>query len=212
MPNIVKILDILKISFPNAKIVLNFSNPWELLVAVILSAQCTDKKVNQITEKLFQKYKKLDDYVGADISVFEKEIHSAGFYHHKAKNILTAAKIVKEKFQGIVPDKMSDILTLPGVARKTANVVLGNAYGVVEGIAVDTHMIRINQRLGLTKNSDPSKIEKDLMGKIPPSHWFSYTYEIISLGRSICDAKKPKCSVCPLNKLCESAFKFPNWK
>jgi endonuclease-3 len=207
MPNVKEILAILKNTYPKAKIVLNYHSPWELLVAVILSAQCTDKKVNQITQTLFKKYKSLDDYTKAEIKEFEKDIRPAGFYRNKAKNILTAAKIVKEKFNGMVPKSMPEILTLPGVARKTANVVLGNAYGIVEGIAVDTHMIRINQRLGLTKNNDPVKIERDLMRLIPKDRWFSYTYEIIDFGRSICDAKKPRCEICPINKICSFAFK-----
>lgn len=149
------VLALLKKTYPDARIVLNYSNPWELLVAVILSAQCTDVMVNKVTEKLFTKYKTLDDYVKADIAEFEQDIKSTGFFRNKAKNILAAAKMVKEKFGGNVPKTMDETLTLPGVARKTANVVLGNAYGVVEGIAVDTHVLRLSQRLGLV---DPEKI------------------------------------------------------
>lgn len=148
-PNQDKILSILKKTYPKAKIALKYGNNWELLVAVILSAQCTDIKVNQVTEKLFAKYKILEDYVKADVNDFEQDIKSTGFYHAKAKNILASAKLIKEKFKGFIPKTMVEILTLPGVARKTANVVLGNAYIVVEGIAVDTHVLRISQRLRL---------------------------------------------------------------
>ncbi|MBI3955729.1 endonuclease III [Candidatus Gottesmanbacteria bacterium] len=143
------ILNLLKKAYPNAKIVLTYRNPWELLVAVILSAQCTDVMVNKVTEKLFAKYKTLEDYGVADLTEFEQDIKSTGFYHNKAKNILAAAKLIKEKFGGSVPKTMAELITVPGVARKTANVVLGNAYGIVEGIAVDTHVLRLSQRLGL---------------------------------------------------------------
>lgn len=202
----------LKKKFPDAKIVLKFSNPWELLVAVILSAQCTDKKVNEVTEKLFKKYRTLDDYVKARPKEFEQMIRSTGFYRAKAKNILATAKIVKEKFGGKVPRNMVDMLTLKGVARKTANVILGNAYGVVEGIAVDTHVRRLSQRLGLSKNDDPVKIEQDLMKIIPKKDWFKFTYLLINHGRTICTAKDPRCDLCPLNDICPSAFQFPRFK
>lgn len=180
----------LKKIFPTAKIALNYTNSWELLVAVILSAQCTDKKVNEVTAELFQKYKNLDDYVHANQEEFEKDIHSTGFYRAKTKNILATAKLVKEKFHGKVPDRMNDILTLPGVARKTANVVLGNAYGVVEGIAVDTHVRRLSQKFGLTDENDPVKIEQDLMAILPKSEWFAFTYRLINYGRSHSPASK----------------------
>ncbi len=144
-----QVIELLKKEYPNAKIVLKFSNPWELLVAVVLSAQCTDAVVNRVTEKLFAKYKTLDGYLKADIKTFEQEIRSTGFYHNKAKNILAAAKLVKEKFGGEVPSTMSELLTLPGVARKTANIILGNAFNIIEGIAVDTHVSRLSQRLRL---------------------------------------------------------------
>ncbi|MBI3981148.1 endonuclease III [Candidatus Microgenomates bacterium] len=207
-----KILEILKKYYPHAKIVLNFKNDWELLVAVILSAQCTDKKVNEVTAKLWQKYKTLDDYVKAEATEFEKDIHSTGFYHAKAKNILATAKLIKEKFGGKVPKTMEELVSLSGVARKTANVVLGNAFNIVVGIAVDTHVSRVSQRLGLTKNTDPVKIEKDLMSLLPKEEWFSFTYRIIDFGREICVAKGPFCSKCPLNELCPSAFKIPNYR
>lgn len=207
-----QVLEILKKHYPNAKIVLNFNNDWELLVAVVLSAQCTDKKVNEVTAKLFKKYPKLEDYVKANLSSFEQDIRSTGFYHNKAKNILVAAKIIKEKFGAKVPRTMAELITIPGVARKTANVVLGNAFSVVEGIAVDTHVSRISQRLGLTQNTDPVKIEQDLIKLVPKNEWFNFTYRVIDFGRSICDAKHPLCSKCPLNKLCPSAFKVAGYK
>ncbi len=170
------------------------------MVAVILSAQCTDKKVNEVTEKLFKKYKKLDDYVNADIKEFEQDIRPTGFYRNKAKNILASAKIVKEKFKGKVPKTMQEILTLPGVARKTANVVLGNAYGVVEGIAVDTHVKRLSKLLGLTNETNPDKIERDLMQILPKNEWFGFTYRLIDYGRKYCPARQHNHSKCPLKK------------
>ena len=207
-----KIIRRLKKSYPHSKIALHYSNNWELLIAVILSAQCTDKKVNEVTALLFKKYLTLDDYVSADSREFEQDIRSAGFYRAKAKNILESARIIKEKFSGKLPRIMEELLTLKGVARKTANVVLGNAYGVVEGIAVDTHVRRLSQRLGLSKHNDPVKIEQDLMAQIPKKEWFTLTYRLIDHGRAICTAKKPKCDTCPLNDICPSAFKFPHFK
>ena len=202
----------LKKTYPKAKIVLNYSNPWELLVAVILSAQCTDKKVNEITPALFKKYRRLEDYVRARPKNFEQMIKPTGFYRAKTKSILTTAKIIKEKFQGRIPRTMAEMLTLRGVARKTANVVLGNAYGVVEGIAVDTHVRRLSQRLGLSKQNDPNKIEQDLMKIIPKKDWFAATYLLINHGRAVCTAKDPRCDLCPLANICPSAFQFPRFK
>lgn len=187
--------------FPDAKIVLKYFNTWELLVSVILSAQCTDKMVNVVTEKLFKKYRTLDDYVKAKPKEFEQDIRSTGFYRNKAKNILASAQIIGEKFGGKVPDTMADLLILPGVARKTANVVLGNAYGIVEGIAVDTHVRRLSQKLGLTSNSDPNKIEQDLMKLLPKKDWFFFTYGIIEYGRQVCSSRKHDCINHPLSKL-----------
>ncbi len=207
-----KILTRLKEKYPDAHIALKFKNPWELLVAVILSAQCPDKKVNEVTEKLFKKYRALDDYVHADAKEFERDIHATGFYRAKTKSILTTAKLVKEKFRGKVPATMEEILTLRGVARKTANVVLGNAYGVVDGIAVDTHVRRLATRLGLTTHHDPVKIEKDLMAALPKKDWFASTYLLIDHGRAICTAKDPRCDLCPLASICPSAFQFPRFK
>ncbi len=188
----------LKKLFPDAKIVLRYSNPWELLVAVILSAQCTDKMVNRVTDSLFKKYRNLGDYVHADPKIFEQDIRSTGFYKNKAKNILVSAKLVSEKYHGRVPDTMKDLLSLPGVARKTANVVLGNAYGIVEGIAVDTHVRRLSRLYGLTKHDDPVKIEQDLMRILPKRDWFKFTYLMIEYGRAYCTAKKHDHARCPL--------------
>jgi len=188
----------LKKLFPKAKIVLKYSNNWELLVAVILSAQCTDKKVNEVTEKLFKKYKTLADYVKADPKEFEQDIRPTGFFRNKTKNILAAARMVQEKFGGTIPKTMEEMLQLPGVARKTANVVLGNAYGIVEGIAVDTHVGRLAQKLGLSNHKDPVKIEQDLMELVPRKDWFFLTYGLIEYGRHICPARKHDCTNHPL--------------
>lgn len=212
-----EIVRILKKKYPDAKIVLRYSNPWELLVAVVLSAQCTDKKVNEVTRRLFQKYKNLDDYVRASASArtraeFERNIRATGFYRAKAKAILASARIVKEKFNGTVPRTMESILTLRGIARKSANVILGNAYGVVDGIAVDTHVRRLATRLGLSQENDPVKIEKDLMALIQKNDWFKTTYLLIDHGRAICTARDPRCDLCPLAKICPSAFQFPRFK
>ena len=195
------VVKILKKLLPHAKISLKFSNNWELLVAVILSAQCTDKKVNEVTERLFKKYPSFKDYMRADRREFEQDIRSTGFYRSKAKNILAASKLVKEKFGGKVTRTIEEILTLPGVARKTANVVLGNAYGVVEGIAVDTHVRRLSKLLGLTSHTDPEKIEKDLMAILPKKEWFDFTYRMIDYGRKYCTARPHDHENCPLNKI-----------
>lgn len=186
---------------PHPKIALRYGNPIQLLVAVILSAQCTDKKVNEVTSLVFKKYKTARDFASANPNVFMQEIRQTGFYRAKAKNIITACKKIVSEFEGRLPRTMQDILTLPGVARKTANVVLGNAYGVVEGIAVDTHMIRLNQRLGFTRETDPVKIERDLMRLIPRKDWFEYTYLIINYGRSTCPARHKNGCECEIYKL-----------
>lgn len=194
----VKIVRILKKLFPKAKIALRYSNNWELLVAVMLSAQCTDKKVNEVTEKLFKKYKTLDDYVRADKREFEKDIRSTGFYRNKAKNILAAAKIIKKKYGGRVPKTMGELTSLPGVARKTANIVLGNAYGIVQGIAVDTHVRRLARLCDLTRENDPDKIEKDLMEILPHREWFNFNMRLVAYGRTYCPARPHNHSLCPL--------------
>lgn len=197
----VKILKELKKLHPKAKIALNYGNNIQLLVAVILSAQCTDKKVNEVTEKLFKRYKTAKDFANADIKTFEKEIYQTGFYHAKARNVIAAAKMIEKDYKGILPNTMEKILKLPGVARKTANVVLGNAYGVVEGIAVDTHVKRLSKMLGLTVEADPVKIERDLMEIVPKKDWFKLTYMLIDYGRKYCQAKPHNHMACPLTKM-----------
>jgi endonuclease-3 len=195
----------LSVAYPNAKIALKYSNPLELLVAVILSAQCTDQVVNRITAPLFKKYTSVEDYASVEVAEFETDIKSAGFYRNKAKNIIATANLIKEKFGGKVPSTMAELITLPGVARKTANIVLYNAYGITDGIAVDTHVARLSQRLGLSANKDPVKIEKDLMQIIPQKIWGSFSYLLIEHGRAVCIARKPKCKICTLNDICPSA-------
>ncbi len=191
----------LKKLFPDAAIALRHKNPWELLVAVILSAQCTDKKVNEVTQTLFKKYKTLTDYVHADPKEFAQDIRQTGFFNAKTKNILATAHMVKERFGGKVPKTMDELLTLRGVARKTANVVLANAYGVIDGIAVDTHVIRFSNKFGLTKHRDPKKIEQDLMKLFPRKEWNTITYGFIEYGRHICPARRHDCTNHPLTKL-----------
>lgn len=205
---VAKIIALLEKEHPDAKIALNHSNPLELLVATILSAQCTDERVNAVTKSLFKKYRRAEDYAKADLKELEREIRPTGFYRNKAKNIRACGKMLVEEFGSQVPKTMEEILELPGVARKTANVVLSNAYGIVEGIAVDTHVRRLAQRVGLTKNDDPVKIEQDLMNLVPRDKWMRFTDLLIFHGRRICTARKPKCEECVLNKLCPSAFTF----
>jgi len=203
-----QIIEMLEKEHPDAKIALTFSNPLELLVATILSAQCTDERVNIVTKNLFKKYTKAEDYAEADLKELEQDIRSTGFYHNKARNIKKAAGLLVEKFNSKVPSTMEELLELPGVARKTANIVIFNAYGVIAGVAVDTHVRRLSQRLGLSENEDPNKIEKDLMNIVPKECWMRITDLLIFHGRRICPAKKPKCGACGLNKICPSAFTF----
>ena len=203
-----RILPLLKKEYPNAKVALNFTSPLEILVATVLSAQCTDERVNMVTKSLFQKYRKPEDYANANLKTFEKEIRSTGFYHNKAKNIISAAKKIVKDFGGKLPDSMDKLLQLPGVARKTANIVLFNGFGKVEGIAVDTHVRRLSQRLALTKNNDPDKIEQDLMKQLDRREWGKFSYLLIDHGRNVCDAKKPKCLECVLQKFCPSKKEF----
>jgi endonuclease-3 len=202
------IIKLLEKQYPEARIALKYSNPLELLVATMLSAQCTDERVNIVTEKLFKKYRRAEDYAGAGLVELEKDIRSTGFYRNKAKNIRQTGQMLVDKFGSRVPKTMEELLELPGVARKTANIVLQNAYGIVEGIAVDTHVRRVSKRLGLTMKEDPNKIEQDLMQVVPRGKWMRITDLLISLGRNVCVAKKPKCEVCLLNKICPSAFTF----
>ncbi len=198
-----KILFLLKKKYPEAKTALDYANPIELLVSTILSAQCTDVRVNIVTKELFKKYKSADDYASADPKVFEQQIHSTGFFRNKSKNIIASAKIISEKFGGKVPDTMEELVALPGVARKTANIVLSGAYKKLEGIAVDTHVKRVSFRLGLTKNKDPVKIEQDLMKIIPEKDWWIFSNIIIFHGRETCDARRPFCSKCVLSESCQ---------
>ncbi len=207
-----KILARLKKAYPDAKIALKYNNNIQLLVSVILSAQCTDKKVNEVTEKLFEKYKTLDDFANANQKIFEQEIRPCGFYRNKAKNIIAAAKRIRDIFGGKLPQTMEEMVTLPGVARKTANIVLGNAYGIVEGIAVDTHVRRVSRHLDLTKEQNPVKIEQDLMALFDKKDWFKLTYLFIEYGRRVhtvslreiprSGTKKIPCSKGPLKGLC----------
>ncbi len=190
----------LKKLFPDAKIALTFTNPWELLVAVQLSAQCTDKKVNEISPALFKKYRKFEDYLKADPKEFQKMIYQTGFYRAKTKNILAAAKYIREKCNSKLPETMAEFIKVPGIGRKSANVVLGNAYGVVEGIAIDTHMKRLSRVLGLSSETNPDKIEQDLMKIIPKKDWFISTYRLIEYGRKYCPARPHKHDLCPLTK------------
>jgi endonuclease III len=194
------ILQELKNLFPDSKIALNFSNTLELLIAVMLSAQCTDKKVNEVTSKLFLKYKKLDDYLSVKVEEFEKDIHSTGFYHNKAKNILATARLIKTRFAGKVPASMEELLTLPGVARKTANIVLGDGFGKTVGIAVDTHVRRLANLHGLTTENDPDKIEQDLMLIVPKEEWLNFNHRLIDYGRKFCPARKHRHEECPMTK------------
>ncbi|MBU0573896.1 MAG: endonuclease III, partial [Candidatus Margulisbacteria bacterium] len=187
-----KIIKILQREYPDAKIALKYRNSLQLLIATILSAQCTDKLVNQVTPALFKKYKTAKDYARADIKKFEKEIKPIGLYRAKSRNIIKTGNILIKDFLGRVPDNMEDLITLAGVARKTANVVLYNAFGKIEGIAVDTHVRRLSQRLGLTKNTDPAKIEKDLMKIVPKKMWGKITYLLIDHGRAVCRGVRPK--------------------
>jgi endonuclease-3 len=200
-----KISRILAKEYPDARCELEHSDPLQLLVATILSAQCTDARVNQVTRALFKKYRTARDYAAADPRVFEREIRPTGFFRHKTRSILGAAKVLDEKHGGRVPSTMEELLELPGVARKTANVVLGTAFRRAEGIVVDTHVHRLTRRLGLTREDDPGKIERDLMERIPRDEWIDFAHRLIWHGRRVCPARKPRCGECPLAPLCPSA-------
>jgi endonuclease-3 len=205
------ILDILKLEHLDARIALNYTNPFELLIATILSAQCTDARVNIVTESLFKKYKTPEDYVLIPIENLEQDIYSTGFYKNKAKNIKGAAKKLVEEFNSEVPGTMKDLLSLDGVGRKTANVVLGHCFGI-DGIVVDTHVSRLSNRLGFVNTTNAVKIEFELMELIPQEDWVMFTHYMIQHGRKICDAKKPLCGKCVINHLCASAYSFENKK
>ena len=203
-----KVIELLEKEYPNAKTALNFSTPLEILVATMLSAQTTDQRVNLVTAKLFKKYRKAEDYAYADIKELEQDIRSTGFYHNKARNLQKCCQLLVEKYNSQVPKTMDELLELSGVARKTANIVLYNAYSIIAGIAVDTHVNRLSQRLGLTEQDDSSKIEQDLMQITPKEKWMKLTDLLIFHGRQVCIARKPKCEMCVLNKYCPCAFVF----
>lgn len=203
--NFERIFDILKEEYPGAAPALHFSNPLELLVATILSAQSTDRQVNQVTQALFKKYRTIEDYAFADPDKFGKEIYSSGFYRQKARHIIASARMMISDFCGQVPDTMEGLLQLPGVGRKTANIVLSRAFGKIEGIAVDTHVRRLSRHLGFTQHEDPEKIEKDLMAIAKREDLETLSMTLILHGRNICVARKPKCEVCVVNRLCPSS-------
>ena len=200
------IIAILDREYPNAKTALRHKSAFELLVSTILSAQCTDERVNKITPGLFRKYKDARGFANARQQAMEKEVHSAGFYRNKAKNIIASSKNIVKNFKGKVPDTMAALITLPGVARKTANIVLSSCFNRAEGIAVDTHVKRISGRLGLSGESDPNKIEKGLMALVPRKHWIVFNYLLVNHGRKTCRARKPLCPECAIRALC------PMWK
>ncbi len=196
-------------AYPDAICALDHNNAFELLVATILSAQCTDERVNKVTPALFARYPTPLAFAEADITELEQAVHSTGFYRNKAKNIKTAAQRLVQVYGGEVPTSMDELLTLAGVARKTANVVLGTAFGIADGVVVDTHVRRLSNRLGLTTHDDPEKIERDLMALLPRTEWVGFAHRLILHGRQICDARKPNCALCTLNELCPSALLPP---
>ncbi len=207
---IAEILQRLEAAYPKAECALYHKNAWELLVATILSAQCTDARVNMVTPELFRKFPTPTAMAEASLPAIEEEIRSTGFYHNKAKSISGAAKKIVGEFGGKVPRTMAELLTVPGAARKTANVVLGVAYNVAEGVVVDTHVLRLSNRLGLTRETDPKKVEQDLMKIIPKDHWIQFSHELIHHGRQVCIARRPRCVDCTLETLCHSPDKTWN--
>jgi len=195
------VLDILQKEVPDARVTLDFQNPLQLLIATILAAQCTDERVNRVTAGLFKKYRTAADFSKADLHMFEEEIRSTGFFHNKAKSIISCCQDILKRFQGEVPRTLEELTSLAGVGRKTANIILGNAFGQ-QAIAVDTHVKRVTHRLGWAKSEDPDKIEFELMKVIPEKRWTLACHQLVSHGRNVCVAKKPKCSRCPVAKLC----------
>jgi endonuclease-3 len=202
------IIRLLRKHYGRARTALEFADPLQILVATILAAQSTDKLVNTVTPALFGKYPTAGAFAKADRAELEREIHSTGFFRNKAKHIIGAAQRIAEVYGGAVPDTMEELLTLPGVARKTANIVLSAGYGKAEGIAVDTHALRLSQRLGLSRHDDPVKAERDLLALVPKADWLDFNFLLVDHGRAICQAKKPKCPECFLRRLCPSAVKF----
>jgi endonuclease-3 len=204
-----RILATLDKMYPNATCALHHGNAWELLVATILSAQCTDKRVNQVTPELFRKYPTIQDFANVSQAELAQDIRSTGFFNNKAKSVIGAARKILDDFGGEVPREMDQLLSVPGAARKTANVVLGTAFGVASGVVVDTHVQRIARRLDLTKETDPAKIEKDLMKTIPKEKWILFAHQIILHGRALCTARNPRCAECALSPLCYAKDKTP---
>jgi endonuclease III len=200
-----RIITMLTKAYPDAHVALNFTNPLECLIATMLSAQCTDERVNMVTKDLFVKYRTPQDYLAVPEDELKEDIRSTGFFNQKARAIRGACTRIVEAYDGEVPGTMEDLITLPGVARKTANIVTGNSFGRVEGIAVDTHVRRLANRLGFSDESDTDKIEQDLMRLIPKRRWFGFSYVLIDHGRAICQAKKPRCDECPVERLCPSS-------
>lgn len=198
----------LKKAYPDATVALQYSNPLELLISTILSAQCTDERVNKVTPVLFRKYRTAQDYASADRKELEQKIHSTGFYRAKAKNIIGCCRELVERFGGKVPNTMEELVSLPGVGRKTANVVLGSVFGITDGIVVDTHVARLSQRLVFTENTNPEKIERDLMAIVPKKDWIAVGNLLIWHGRRVCHARKPQCPECTIGSLCPSFEKF----
>ena len=198
--------------YPTAHIALDYDDPWHLLVAVILSAQTTDVGVNKVTPVLFSRFPGPEDLAAADVLEVEAIVKPTGFYHNKTRSIMAAARMVVAEFGGRVPDTMEELMRLPGVARKTANIVISNAFGKVEGIAVDTHVFRLSHRLGLSEESDPDKVERDLTSLLPHEDWFHVNYRFIDHGRAVCTAKRPVCGACVLSDICPAAFTIPGWR
>jgi len=197
----VKVLDILEKEYPDARVTLDFKDPLQLLIATILAAQCTDERVNMVTKGLFKKYRRAADFAAADLRTLEEEIRSTGFYHNKAKSILASCQMIVDQFKGQVPRTLEELTSLSGVGRKTANIILGNAYGQ-QAIAVDTHVKRVTHRLGWAKPDDPDKIEWELMEVIPRERWTMACHQLVFHGRNVCMAKNPQCPTCPANHLC----------
>ena len=207
--NVLEIIELLREEYPDVRgTALNFSTPLELLVATILAAQCTDERVNEVTKDLFKKYKTAEDYAKADLKELEKDVKPTGFYRVKAKRLKECCKTLAEEYNSEVPTNIDELTRLPGVARKTANLVLSNAFGINQGIAMDTHVRRLSKRLGLSEEKQSDKMERHLMGLIPEEKWFDFTYLIVAHGRNVCKARNPRCGECMLKELCPSAFTF----
>jgi endonuclease-3 len=203
-----KVISVLGKEYPGASITLDFGNRTQMVVGVILSAQCTDKRVNEVGKTLFKRYRTFSDFAGCDLRELEREIYSTGFYHNKAKNIKACCKMIVEKFSGRLPGTMEELLTIPGIGRKSANVILSNAFRKNEGVVVDTHVFRLARRLGLSKGKTAEAVERDLMAAVPRKKWLAVSNLLVRHGREICRARGPECGKCVLNKSCPSAFKI----